>query len=109
MIGSIPVFRMLFRHVFWSTRNQITYFAFGCSKCSESRAMLNDIPVARGRTMQSFASVIPQVWMKSSDSFLVNSQMRDDPAALGYSLGHEITGTWIAATSPARPIPWARP
>ena len=47
--------------------------------------MLMDIPVASGRTMQSFTSVTPHRWMKSSDSFRVSSHMIDDPAAFGYA------------------------
>ena len=85
MIGSRPVFKILLRHVFWSTRNHTTYFAFGFWRRSDSKHMLMDIPVASGRTMQSFTSVMPHMWMKSSDSLRVSSHIMDDPAAFGYA------------------------
>ena len=83
MIGSRPVVKMLFKHVFWSTRNQITYLAVGLFSRNESKHMLMLMPVARGRTMQSFTSVIPHVWIKSIAIFRVNSQIKEEPAALG--------------------------
>ena len=46
--------------------------------------MLMLIPVAKGRTIQSFTSVMPQVWIKSTAIFRVSSQIREEPAALGY-------------------------
>ena len=88
--------KMLLRQVFWSILGQTTYSASGFKLLRASRLRVMDIPVAKGKTMQSLMHERPQTFLRTFRVIaLVNLTMSDEPTAFGCR----------ALTSPLLPIP----
>ena len=74
----------------------MTYSAYGLRDLRASKLRVIDIPVANGKTMQSFIQESPTTFLSTfSVIALVNLTIRLEPTALGYR----------ALTSPLLPIP----
>ena len=87
---------ILLRHVFWSILGHITYSAVGLRDLSASRLSVIDIPVAKGRTIQSLMHDSPITFFNTLRVIdFVSLTIKLEPTAFGYR----------ALTSPLRPIP----